>query len=82
MLKFISDLKLQVLTALENLPAVPEGELRPNTRIEQEMEVDDQASKEVRDDRTAAKISKGIVTGNFHDCHVCIFVVTTFSFCF
>ena len=55
---------MQVLATLENLPAVPEGEVRPDARIEQQMEVDEVSREDqVQGDRTATKISKGIVTG-------------------
>lgn len=54
---------MQVLAAMENLPALPEGEPRPGTVGEEQMEVD-QIGREDQGDRTAKKISKGIVTGN------------------
>ena len=47
---------------MENLPALPEGEPRPGTVGEEQMEVD-QIGREDQGDRTATKISKGIVTG-------------------
>ena len=47
---------------MENLPALPEGEPRPGTIDEEQMEVD-QMGREAQGDRTATKISKGIVTG-------------------
>ena len=53
---------MQVLAAMENLPALPEGEPRPGTVGEEQMEVD-QIGRD-QGDRTAKKISKGIVTGN------------------
>ena len=48
---------------MENLPALPEGEPRPGTVGDEQMEVD-QIGREEQGDRTARKISKGIVTGN------------------
>ncbi len=53
---------LQVLAAIENLPAIPEGIAERRPTAEESMEIDE-ASREEQKDRTATKISKGLVVG-------------------